>query len=44
MRRRIALLLAVAVAVLGPAGPALGDGGWGAGGSDVDPGCTSLGC
>lgn len=37
MRRRLTTLVAVVVAMLALAGPALGDGGWGAGGTCLDP-------
>ena len=42
MRKRIATWLAVVVAVLALAGPAMGDGGWGAGGACLDPPCARL--
>ena len=42
MRKRMTTLLAVVVATLALAGPALGDGGWGAGGSCLDPPCARL--
>jgi hypothetical protein len=41
VRRRLATLIAVAVAALTLAAPSLGDGGWGSGGND--PTCPEAG-